>query len=140
MAATSVLNPPPSTTSPRRGLYQLRKILTPEEFEKVTTARRQRDAGAYHVTVLTRLELKVAGDLDPGKLSFATDWRALGLGSASSGTDTAYFVVLDWPGGHALRKSLGFPPAKDFHITLGFTNLDVHGVRKDRSSLIRRAP
>ncbi|CDF40315.1 unnamed protein product [Chondrus crispus] len=47
----------------------------------------------------------------------------------------AYFVVVEWPAGNALRTELGLPPI-DFHITLGFSVKDIHDVRKDRSTLV----
>lgn len=47
----------------------------------------------------------------------------------------AYFIVIDWPAASALRTELGLP-RMDFHITLGFSVKDIHGVKKDSSTLL----
>lgn len=47
----------------------------------------------------------------------------------------AYFIVIDWPSACAFRRELGLPDM-DLHITLGFKLQDIHGVKKDRSTLI----
>lgn len=62
---------------------------------------------------------------------------ALGLGRVAHEDTVAVFVVLEWPAANALRVSLGLPP-QDFHVTLGFSRTDVHGVRKDKSTLVPR--
>lgn len=64
-----------------------------------------------------------------------SDWKALGRGQVEHDQCTATYVVLDWPTANAWRHTLGLAPA-DFHITLGFSSHDVHGVKKDRSTLI----
>lgn len=46
----------------------------------------------------------------------------------------AYFVVLEWTAANAFREELELARA-DFHITLGFTDNDIHTFRKDRSTL-----
>jgi len=66
---------------------------------------------------------------------FTSDWKAIGLGKQAQGDDEAYYVVLSWPGGEHIRERLGLPP-KDFHITLGFRQRDVHGVPKDETTLL----
>lgn len=47
----------------------------------------------------------------------------------------AFFVVIEWPEAQRLRSQMGLP-VKDFHITLGFTEKDIHNCRKDLSTLI----
>lgn len=49
--------------------------------------------------------------------------------------DETYFLVINWPEVQQLRNELGLPH-RDLHITLGFTNKDLHTVVKDSSSLI----
>lgn len=71
------------------------------------------------------------------------DWLAHGLGKASAprsesdqaASDTAWFVVLDWPSGAEARAALGLD-RHDFHITVGFHANDVHGVAKDLTTLL----
>ena len=50
-------------------------------------------------------------------------------------TCTYLFRVLDWPAASAVRKRLG-APNQDFHISVGYKSTDIHGVRKDASTLI----
>jgi len=64
-----------------------------------------------------------------------TGMRDVGLGRASSGNNEVFFVVIDWPEGDKIRLECGLPK-KDFHITLGFKISDIHGVSKDRSTLV----
>lgn len=53
------------------------------------------------------------------------------------GMNEAYFVVLEWTAADALREELGLARL-DFHITLGFTDKDIHSLRKNRSTLFLR--
>jgi len=59
----------------------------------------------------------------------------LGIGRASLDDHAAYFRVLHWPQANELRQVIGLTPV-DFHITIGFCQQDVHGVRKDQSTLV----
>jgi hypothetical protein len=48
----------------------------------------------------------------------------------------AYFLVVECPVYQEWRSSLGLP-AKDLHITLGFTRTDIHNQYKGPSSIMR---
>eukprot|EP00177_Eucheuma_denticulatum_P005551 GFKZ01010091.1.p1 GENE.GFKZ01010091.1~~GFKZ01010091.1.p1 ORF type:complete len:617 (-),score=74.29 GFKZ01010091.1:1924-3774(-) len=61
--------------------------------------------------------------------------EADGRGGAS--VNEAFFVVLHWPAADSLRRQLGLGPV-DFHITLGFTDKDIHTARKDERTLVFR--
>jgi hypothetical protein len=64
--------------------------------------------------------------------------RAVGVGRVvdpADDTNDAYYVIVDWPAAATARAKLGLPP-HDFHITLGFRVRDVHGIRKNRLTLI----
>jgi hypothetical protein len=68
------------------------------------------------------------------------DGRFLGIGHAASGGNEVYFVVVSWPGGEKFREAFGLDPhGKDFHVTLGFSGGDIHGVPKNRGTLIAQA-
>nr|CAG4709530.1 unnamed protein product [Naegleria fowleri] len=47
----------------------------------------------------------------------------------------AYFVIIDWPSAQRLRATLGLEPYH-FHITVAYRNGDIHGVVKDRSTMV----
>ncbi|CAN8062503.1 unnamed protein product [Agarophyton chilense] len=49
----------------------------------------------------------------------------------------AYYVVIKWPEAQRLRNEMGLPQ-KDLHITLGFTEKDIHNCRKDARTLVCR--
>lgn len=51
-------------------------------------------------------------------------------------SDKVYFKVVEWPSAAEFRKLAGLSP-KDFHITVGYTISDIHGVKKDRSTLVQ---
>eukprot|EP00172_Hildenbrandia_rubra_P002487 Plantae.Rhodophyta-Hildenbrandia_rubra.ctg3348.p1 GENE.Plantae.Rhodophyta-Hildenbrandia_rubra.ctg3348~~Plantae.Rhodophyta-Hildenbrandia_rubra.ctg3348.p1 ORF type:complete len:594 (+),score=94.84 Plantae.Rhodophyta-Hildenbrandia_rubra.ctg3348:168-1949(+) len=62
--------------------------------------------------------------------------KSMGKGRNAMENNDAYYVVLDWPEARRLRKKIGLRET-DFHITLGFTVKDIHGVCKGQSTLIR---
>jgi hypothetical protein len=68
------------------------------------------------------------------RLSSSGGPAELGVGRATLGKDVAYYRVLNWPPLNALRRELGLAPV-DLHVTVGFKNADVHGVRKGRHTL-----
>lgn len=59
----------------------------------------------------------------------------IGVGYVEQGDRAAYFAIFEWPAAQDWRALLGLPP-KDLHVTLCTRGGDVHGVRKDRSTLV----
>lgn len=130
--------------------------LLPEEAESLIQNKRARDKGDnFHVTIISPPEMRDAVNklaasqgLSKSKASDAlkaeieslalsdSGLKFLGLGKAEKGGNVAYFAVLDWPEAQDLRDKYGLG-SHDFHTTVGFANEDVHGVRKDRSTLVR---
>ena len=63
--------------------------------------------------------------------------RYLGLGRAEKDGDVAYFAVLEWPEGAKFsEKYAGAVQANNLHVTVGFSQYDVHGVPKDKATLV----
>lgn len=98
----------------------------------------------YHITLISSNELKSYGWLeDEEKKSYLiknlsmikNDWKLKGLGRAQQGEDETYFLVIDWESAQEFLDRMGLP-RRDFHITLGFKNNDIHNVPKNESSLI----
>ena len=69
------------------------------------------------------------------RLSAAPGPVEIGLGRAAQDGHEAYFRVVQWPEANRLRTQLGLQPA-DFHITVGFRTQDIHGVKKDWTTLV----
>jgi len=141
----------------REGERHLTDLLGPVEADRYIGYRKARDRDHAHMTILSPPETKQVLErltdeervkdpsLSRGKArEKAKDvlltetrkvnlsgWHARGLGRAEAGSDITYFIVVDWPDGQKLRKSMGFEP-KDFHITVGFDSRDVHGVAKNK--------
>lgn len=84
------------------------------------------------------------------------DWFVVGIGqqvkpsargrgrtnrlmSAPSGPARCFFLVCSYPRAAALRKKLGLPP-KDFHISLGYNERDLHECSKGVDSLLSDQP
>lgn len=63
------------------------------------------------------------------------DFDVLGVGSASAKSNATVFVVVKWPQMNQVRAAFGLEH-KDFHVTLGFKQSDIHGVAKDETSLV----
>jgi atypical dual specificity phosphatase len=119
-------------------------VQVPAAFQR---NRAKRDGDQYHITVLSKDDVR-ASIKDRSYAAFfesiapfaVDDWVDLGLGKAidRNTNDKAYYKVLHWPGGAAVRHLLQLP-AIDFHITVGFNVHDVHGVCKDQSTLLYNA-
>lgn len=63
------------------------------------------------------------------------DWKDLGLGRIVDGDNETYYKVVRWESAAQFRKDIGLG-AQYWHITVGFRNQDIHGVKKDESTLI----
>lgn len=106
--------------------------------------RRTRDNTThYHATLLTPQEtrtLKKNGQLD----NFLKDCSSVknvltpvGLGTVREEDNQAWFVVCDNPYVDSVREKYDLPH-KDYHLTLGFKDKDIHSQSKDRSTLIEK--
>ncbi len=68
------------------------------------------------------------------------DWKPLGVGKVSQldpetkEEQESYFVVVEWPSCQQFLNEFGIQ--RDFHITVGFKHKDVHGVKKDKTTLL----
>lgn len=97
---------------------------------------RTRYSGSYHVTLINSQEFR---DLDPhrvaGVLGTTVSLELLGLGRASAEGTDCFFTVCRSTEMESLRARL-VSSIQDFHVTLGFDGSDLHGVRKDLSTLV----
>lgn len=109
--------------------------------EELMAKKDERDGGRkFHLTVLspkeTRQLRKQGADLS-GLDTAEIHAIPQGVGRVeNSEGDEVWFITVSSPSADTLRESLGLGP-KDHHITLGFTNKDIHGVPKDESTLVQ---
>uniref|UniRef100_A0A7S0ZJ34 Methyltransferase domain-containing protein n=1 Tax=Timspurckia oligopyrenoides TaxID=708627 RepID=A0A7S0ZJ34_9RHOD len=97
----------------------------------------------FHMTLCSSIDIKQYGkanevlDRCRRQLSCA-EITVLGIGCVEEkiglSENKVYFVVVQCAAAQNLRLNLGLLPF-DFHITLGFDVKDIHGVRKDRSTI-----
>ena len=65
------------------------------------------------------------------------EMKILGIGRVKKGNDDVFFLVVTWDAANNLREALGLEK-KDFHITLGFANKDLHDVGKGESTIVKK--
>lgn len=150
MKGAIMFSAPAVRAAQEKGEEILARLVGQEKADEMVKARKARDGEKAHVTIAGPKDAKEAVAQKAAKdgLSKGAAEKAIkedlagmrggsftvkGLGHAEGGGNEAYFVVIDWPGGREIREKLGLSPdGQDFHITVGFTGGDVHGVRKDK--------
>jgi len=126
------------------------RIIGNDSAQELIAARKTRDGDKAHITLVGPKEAKefIAARALKDNISKSLAEKSIkeelsqvnvesftvkGLGHVTLEDKEAYFVVIDWPSGLSLREKFGLnPQGQDFHITVGFKNGDVHGVRKDK--------
>jgi hypothetical protein len=132
------INIPSEVVQPH--LEKLKEILGEEDFEIFTQNQKMRDHNHYHITVINVMdcnrlskEMGMANFVKSVELAFeypVEDLEILGVGKASKGDNTAYFIVCSSDSLDAVRTRFNLPK-QDFHVTLGFNVKDVFSVRKN---------
>jgi hypothetical protein len=109
-----------------------RPALSPDEEELIKGLKNR---GEYHITIISAEEV---AKLPPDTFEKGTRYEIpgepveRGLGKVQQGNDVVYFMVIDWPEAQQFRASYGLPP-RDFHITMGYSNKDIHYVPKNKT-------
>ena len=123
------------------------------DVDEINNNRRKRDGDHYHITLISKKEVATAQkilDMDGIKKSLQNfvseylseytnlgkDWFSFGVGQVSNGKSQAFFDICLYPRAVALRRRLGLSAEYGFHITIGFTNADVHSKNKSFQHLI----
>ncbi len=117
-------------------LMQLKSHLGEEQFKVFRQGQAKRDHNSFHITLINPFEYPDVKNIDVTtlpKVSFTFE----GLGTASKGENTTYFVVASSINAQKMREQYGLKN-KDFHATLGFDSKDVFGMSKGRDSLLLR--
>lgn len=116
------------------------KSIQPDNFDELLNNQSNRDDGEFHLTVVSpeeyiNLTKFKAGLLQKNYIGKAESFCILGLGKNSTSDNIAFYAVVESEGLDALRNKL-LLPKRDFHITIGFSSRDIHGVKKDRTTLV----
>jgi hypothetical protein len=122
-------------------LDNLKDLIGELDFEEFTKNQKTRDGGQYHLTVINVMDynrlMKEMGvdnfvnSLDKVLTTEIDDLRMVGVGTAAKMGNRAYFIVCKSDKLGAIRKRFELPD-HDFHVTLGFKEKDVFGVRKNQ--------
>jgi len=97
-----------------------------------------RDAGIHHITLIFKKELEVSKNILKtlvDDLKSVKGWDKIIIVGLGQVKNQVYYYVVLWPAGNAFREKLGLKP-KNFHITVGFKESDIHGVDKGLTTLI----
>jgi atypical dual specificity phosphatase len=111
----------------------------PEQYIK---NRFDRDGEHHHITLIRKNELPKDNSLndileDLKTRKYYNEIFNVGIGKVNKQNEEVYFQIIYWPIGNEIRRELNLPP-KDFHVTLGFKNNDIHNVNKGYSTLIQK--
>jgi len=116
------------------------KLYLDVEYDTYVNNQKRRDSDKYHLTVALPTEYKEMMDrVDVSK--FSSDLESVlnfkiddlvfkGIGRAEKFGNIAYYIVCESRKLDNVRTFMKLNE-KDFHITLGFKNRDVYGVRKN---------
>ena len=121
-------------------LNELRDILGEDDYVKFTENQIKRDGGHYHITVINVADFnklskqmgmdRFVNSLVPIFIYDIDDLKMLGIGRAQKGENTSFFIVCNSDKLDAVRTRYELQK-QDFHVTLGFSQKDVFGVRKN---------
>ncbi len=119
-------------------LDQLKNMIGQDKYKLVTKNQETRDGMEFHITVLTFKEFQnVEYNEYHDFKNRLYDCVLVGLGQATSKNESTFFVVVESEEAQKIRNFFDLP-ARDLHITLGFTKKDIYNIPKDRSSLIQK--
>lgn len=111
-----------------------------DDVEPLISCHHARYGNSHHVTLINPLELP---NIDPSLIEGVIGQKVfidlVGLGEVKSPHNNykSYFIVCSSEEMLALRKCLT-PTMHDFHVTLGFKDVDLHGVSKGMSTLLKK--
>jgi hypothetical protein len=121
-------------------LNELKEHIGELDYETFTKNQQLRDKGHYHITVINVMDYNrlmnqmgvdsFVNSLDPILKYDIDDLKMYGVGTAEKNGNRAYFVVCKSDKLDAIRTRFDLPK-QDFHITIGFKDKDVFGVRKN---------
>lgn len=113
-------------------LEELKEYLNISTYSIVREKKIKRDGDSFHITILPPHEMEKTNIKNiKGQYSF----NLLGLGHIKN---KVFFIVVESKELNSLRLNYKLPKL-DFHITLGFLERDIHGVRKNKKTLLKKS-
>ncbi|MDM8566630.1 hypothetical protein QUF74_13390 [Candidatus Halobeggiatoa sp. HSG11] len=113
-------------------LKVMQKFLPQQDFQVYLSNQKLRDAHKHHITIVNPIEYNAEYcDVLVGNI---ITYSMVGLGRVTQDEDDVFFIVAESTDMEKLRQQVQLPK-KDFHITLGFKNNDIHDVAKNRDTL-----
>jgi len=98
----------------------------------------ERDLDEFHITLLSPREFSKLSKIFRKRILQYIEQRIefdfFGLGKTVKNSNVSYFIVLESNKAKDIRTSLGLP-TRDFHITLGFDEQDIHNVSKSKATI-----
>lgn len=114
-------------------LKLMQQILPASDFDTYLSNQQTRDEQKYHITVINPIEYNAESHCE--LVGNMVTYSLIGLGRVTHDGEDVFFIVAESLDIENLRQQLQLP-ARDFHVTLGFKNNDIHDVTKDRSTLL----
>jgi len=115
-----------------------------DDYDEYVGNQQKRDENGHHMTIINAGDYVALGK-EIGMSEFVEqvsklftyeidDLKLMGLGTATNGTNTTYFVVGKSDKLTAIRNRYALKK-HDFHITIGFKHKDVFGQPKDKKQV-----
>lgn len=110
-------------------------------FQNGSINRKKRDDGNYHLTIIEPHEMKALtkNNISVDSIEEYVDLCMIGIGSVQTNASSCIYIVCISEHLNKFRDSLGLK-YKDLHVTLGFTESDIHSVDKSLKTLIYYDP
>lgn len=112
-------------------------------FQNGSMNREKRDGSEYHLTIIEPQEMKSLTKNNTeriyDKIKDSVDLSMIGIGSVTNETSSCIYIICISEQLNEFRRELGLKD-KDLHITLGFTNTDIHATDKSINTMIMYNP
>lgn len=101
-----------------------------EEAEAMFFKRRSRDRSrTHHMTLFNDMRIQNIGEQFSSVIGSEMELTLTGIGSVTKGDNTAWYITVNSADADAFVSEHNVQ-SRDWHITLGFTIKDIHGVPK----------
>lgn len=106
-----------------------------EDFKIFENKKFERDGEKWHITVAVYSQYRKLTAEQKSILFGDFDFSITGIGEVEENGDKAWFATVESQGLSEMIEAVGLP-ARDLHITLAFSNKDIHNADKSSASQI----